>query len=353
MSGRDLLIVAGGRREHASTRHRLRNYLPFLDADGLTYSFLEYRGAGLPSAVARTAGRLRLLAELALPARAHRVVLIQKLLLPAALVRRWRRAGIRVVFDFDDALFAPWPGDRPARAERRRRRFDVMLGAVDAVIAGSPPLARYAAGRASTVTTIYPSLERTRFRALPRPGAEGVVVGWVGAGASQRYLRAIEPALELVLGRHPEVRLLVCSARPPEFGPLLRERMRFLPWSEENEVAAVGAFDVAVSPMGEDPWSQARGGRVSVLLSMAAGVPVVAAPGGGLDELIVNGESGVIARTEAEWREGLERLVKDPAERSRIGAAARAVVERELWADVLYPKWKAAVFGERVRGLEG
>jgi len=66
-----------------------------------------------------------------------------------------------------------------------------------------------------------------------------------------------------------------------------------------------------------------------------------------LEELIVSGESGIIARTPEQWRDGLERLIRDAEERRRVGAGARLVVDREIWADVLYPRWKDVVFGSK------
>ena len=116
-----------------------------------------------------------------------------------------------------------------------------------------------------------------------------------------------------------------------------------------TDLSAVASFDLAVSPLASDAWSQARGGRVSVLLSLAAGVPVVAAPGGGLEELIAESGSGspglLFARDGSEWIAQIGRLLSDPDERARRAAAARALIDRSIWADVQYPRFRRAVFG--------
>ncbi|HSW29275.1 MAG TPA: glycosyltransferase [Longimicrobiales bacterium] len=361
MSGPRLLVVAGGTRSTASTRHRLWNYRPFLEADGVDLAWIEYRGGRESSFLRALALRTGFVADLLRTAVRRDVVLVQKVLPPAALFRRWKAAGARVVYDFDDALFAhAVTGESEDTWRRRKVRFDRVLSLVDVVVAGSPPLAEYARARAPQVEVMYPSLERARFPAwrtpvaspaAPSPAAGGdpggrVVVGWVGNDQSQIYMRALEPVLSDVLKVRPHVRLAVCSSVPPALGPGLARRLDFIPWSEEAELSAAASFDLAVSPLGPEPWSRARGGRVSVLLSMASGVPVVASPGGGLDELAGKDGGVVFADDPGTWRTQLGRLLDDATERRRLGHQARAVVDAGIWADVQYPRLKRILFGD-------
>ena len=357
MSGRArrVLVVAGGTRATASTRHRLWNYRPFLEREGVELDWIEYTGGRLESAAAALSARLRFLWELGRRAGERDVILVQKVLPPIPLVRRWRRAGARVVYDFDDALYERFEwGETEVQAAQRKRRFDAMLAAASHVTTGSPPLADYARGLNAAVDVFYPSLERARFDALPaRRTGGGPVIGWVGNDQSQIYLKALEPVLADVMARHPGARLRVCSSRLPDLPTLPADRVELVPWSEAGELAAVASFDVAVSPLASDKWSQARGGRVSVLLSLAAGVPVVAAPGGGLEELAKGDPRGQaepglqFARGADEWRARLDGLLSDPGERERRGRAARALIDSSIWADVQWPRFRAVIFGER------
>jgi glycosyltransferase involved in cell wall biosynthesis len=320
--------------------------------------WIEYRGGREASLFRALAHRVAFLTDLVRTASGRDVVLVQKVLPPAALIRRWKAEGARVVYDFDDALFARAVTGESERTWRRRKtRFDRVLSLADVVVAGSPPLAEYARQRAGRVEVMYPSLERARF---PGPagekasggagdgenrGPQQVRVGWVGNDQSQIYLRALAPVLARALGPRPQVRLAVCSSVPPALGPELAPRVDFIPWSEAGELSAAASFDLAVSPLGDEPWSRARGGRVSVLLSMAAGVPVLASPGGGVGEL--TGEDGgvVFAEDPETWHAELTRLLDDAAERRRLGIRARATIDAAIWADVQYPRLRRILFG--------
>ncbi|MDP2956152.1 MAG: glycosyltransferase family 4 protein [Longimicrobiales bacterium] len=343
-----LLVVAGGLRTTASTRHRLWNYRPFLEADGADLTWIEYGGGRESSFLRALALRVGFVRDLLRTASHQDVVWVQKVLPPAYFFHRWKASGARVVYDFDDALFArAVTGESETTWRKRKARFDLALASADVVVAGSPPLGDYARGRGAQVEVMYPSLERSRFpdrTRAPRP-AGGEVVGWVGNDQSQIYLRALEPVLVDVLRDRPGVRLAVCSSVRPALCPELLERLDFIPWSEDAELTAASGFDLAVSPLGHEAWSRARGGRVSVLLSMAAGAPLVASPGGGLTELA--GEDGgvLFADNPETWRRNLVRLLDDAGERERLGRQARAVVDRGIWADVQYPRLKEVLFG--------
>ena len=348
---RRLLVVAGGTRATASTRHRLWSYRPYLERDGVSLTWVEYTGGRIESPAAAFAARARFVLALARNAGAREVVLVQKVLPPITLLQRWRRRGCRVVYDFDDALFERFElGETEARAARRRRRFDAVLDEASHVIAGSPPLAEYARRRNPSVDIFYPALKRERFRTLARPKESGgPVIGWVGNDQSQVYLQALEPVLAAVMTAQPDALLRVCSSGLPALPTLPRDRVQLAPWSEQRELKAVASFDVAVSPLASDPWSQARGGRVSVLLSLAAGVPVVAAPGGGLEDLVRHAgqsEPGLVfARDGSEWSDHLTRLLANRDERVRRSVAARELIDQQIWADVQYPRFKRAVLG--------
>jgi glycosyltransferase involved in cell wall biosynthesis len=67
---------------------------------------------------------------------------------------------------------------------------------------------------------------------------------------------------------------------------------------------------------------------LAILEAMAAGLPVVAEARGGMPEIVVNGENGLLAHSIEEIGDLLRRLRDDVALRERLGRGARATAER-------------------------
>jgi len=77
--------------------------------------------------------------------------------------------------------------------------------------------------------------------------------------------------------------------------------------------------------------SRSEGLPLSILEAMSAGRPVVATRVGGVPELVVDGETGLLvpAGDPSSLAAAIERLLEDPALRERLGAAGRArIAER-------------------------
>jgi glycosyltransferase involved in cell wall biosynthesis len=117
-------------------------------------------------------------------------------------------------------------------------------------------------------------------------------------------------------------------------------------WSEGAEADDIAAADIGISWVPDDLWSRGKCG-LKVLQYMAAGLPVVANPVGVQAELVRHGESGLLARTPAEWVEALRLLAADPALRRRLGEAGRRRVEAEFSVAAGAARWLAVLGGLR------
>jgi glycosyltransferase involved in cell wall biosynthesis len=89
----------------------------------------------------------------------------------------------------------------------------------------------------------------------------------------------------------------------------------FTSWRKDMNAVYAGLDIVMLTSLNE-------GTPVSIMEAMAAGKPVLSTNVGGISELITNGESGLLASTEAELVAGLSNLVKDARLRKTLAARA-------------------------------
>jgi glycosyltransferase involved in cell wall biosynthesis len=106
------------------------------------------------------------------------------------------------------------------------------------------------------------------------------------------------------------------------------------------------AFDVFVLP------SRVEGLPVALLEAMALGKPIVATPAGGVPEVLVDGESGLLVDIgdEVGLAAAVVTLLKDPDLGRRLGARARQVVQERFSAQTMaqsYLDVYRAVLGEK------
>lgn len=256
------------------------------------------------------------------------LLFIQKVILPAPvrLLLRWRR--IPVIFDFDDAIFTTEVQGRGqnwlARWKERRntRGVPAMLGFCEKAIVENDYTGTYAA-RFCPVAKITGPVDTSLFKKSARNGQQKVVLGWIGSATSVQYLKLIEGPLRRLALQYPEVAVRVIGANGWGLPGIEVETKD---WSLEEESKDLADFDVGLMPITEDPWTLGKGGY-KLLQYMASALPVVASPVGINSEIVEEGETGFLARSEGEWEERLTRLIKDASLRERMGSRGRAVAE--------------------------
>ncbi|WP_244483293.1 glycosyltransferase family 4 protein [Mesorhizobium sp. 1M-11] len=129
----------------------------------------------------------------------------------------------------------------------------------------------------------------------------------------------------------------------------LADRVQLPGWVGPDEVAAlIASADVLVLP------SFAENLPVSVIEGMASGLAVVATPVGAVEDILTDEQNGLLVPPGdvAALTKALTRLVEDPALRTRLGEAAKAVHRERLeiapFAMALQRVWRDAASGTRL-----
>lgn len=197
---------------------------------------------------------------------------------------------------------------------------------------------------------------RERIRAAFGLPADALVVGVVAQLIERKrhgWLLAVLPGLVREL---PQLRVLCFGQGPLEqrlkaelVDRGLTQHVTFAGFRADLPRLVPG-FDVLAHPASRE------GLGVALLEAASAGVPVVACDVGGVPDVVEHGHTGLLVPADdaGALRGALARLLRDRAERARLGAAARAHVERRfnvaglveshvsLYAEVLNPRAAAA-----------
>jgi glycosyltransferase involved in cell wall biosynthesis len=156
----------------------------------------------------------------------------------------------------------------------------------------------------------------------PTYGIDLLLRAFTGLLGGSRLSAADIDCRLLIVGDGPQHRALLVLAR--ELG--IDGRTEFIGAVPHVEVPGLlRRFDVYAAPSRRESFG------VAVLEASACALPVVVSDAGGLPEVVVDGETGLVVPRESvpALQGALERLILDATLRERLGRAGRARVERE------------------------
>jgi len=331
---RRVLFLSGAPRS-AGHVYRVEHAVAALAAEGWQASWLPLDDAGVPAAVGE--------ADLVT---AFRATWGESL---AAVRERCTALGIPLVHDIDDLVFDPaviasgqiafidrLPEERrqswlTAAALHRR-----AIAASDACVVTTAALATAAAVVVPRVYVLRNGLSAAMLAAAlqargnPQPSASDgrLRLGFAsGTPTHHRDFATIAPALADLLAQRSDVDLIIVGhfdlAAVPELVPHAA-RIEVRPAVSLLELhAEVARFDINLAPLEMDnPFCEAKS-PIRCTTAALVGVPSVVAATAPLVAAVVDGETGLVARSLEDWTTMITRLLDDPVGRTALGEAAR------------------------------
>ncbi len=251
------------------------------------------------------------------------------------LTRKLARA---IIYDVEDNIISEQKLDQSDHPDSLIRRLKgtgkakFLIRTADHVITSSPFLNDYclAINTNKACTYISSSIDTDRFLPTNRYSNDTpVIIGWTGTFSSKIYLDLIAPIFQKLATR-VDFTLKVIGNFEYDLPGVTLEVVQ---WSAEHEVRDLQTFDIGVYPLPIDDWVLGKSG-LKAIQYMAFALPCVATEVGTTPMLIESGVNGWLVRSDEEWLEALESLVRDPALRKKLGQAARkdAVAKYSLHA---------------------
>jgi len=272
-------------------------------------------------------------------ARSFDAVILQRKLLDPSDTRLLRTNSRKLFFDVDDAVFFH---NRPVNLLVRWRqwhRFLAITRAADRVVAGNSYLADYFRAKGTAVTILPTLVDPAHYAVKQHAPTPTPRLVWIGSRSTLPYLQQCLPAIRCAADKIPGLTLLTIADATVPWPGLPIEH---IPWSEGAESQSLLHGDIGIAPTPLDRWTRGKCG-FKIVQYMAAGLPVIASPVGMNADLVTQNETGLQARTPAEWTAAIIDLATNIDRRHAMGQAGRARVEHQynldrgtdVWADLL------------------
>ena len=344
-----LLVLPRYGRLGASSRMRFYQYLPWLEAAGISITAaplfsdgyvqgLQQNTKNLFEAARAYAGRLQAL----LSSRRYDLLCIEKEALPwlpAWFEKALLSGAVPYVLDYDDAVFHYYDQHRNPVVKALLGNKHPTLIRDAMVLAGNDYLAEFVrragAMRVEVVPTVI-DLERYPPVTNKAAGGQGLpCVGWIGQRATAAFLIPYAPLFKRLaadgLARFSAIGIDAQSLGLP---------MDSVPWTEQTEAKSIAGLDIGIMPLLDAPFERGKCGY-KLIQYMACGLPVVASPVGVNRQIIEHGVNGFLAETHEEWEYALRTLLADAGLRQRMGRAGRLKVEQQYCLQVTGPRLAA------------
>lgn len=229
-----------------------------------------------------------------------------------------KRTNAKLIFDLTDALW-----------RRNLRKSWIFLEEIlqisDAIFSENEYVSEYGKRYNKHVFSLAACTQTEKFdeyRKTIAPRTDNkVILGWIGSESTKNAIFSIiRPLQQLCANYHEvELRILGCSEG------ILKNKLKNIRftslyrYSEDDMIREAVSMDVGIFPPPVDLVDYRIRGALKGMIYMSAGIPAVCFNAGDSAKIITDGINGVLVNTEDEWYTKIERLIKEPLLRKRIG----------------------------------
>jgi len=230
--------------------------------------------------------------------------------------RLLRQSTKKLIFTFDDAIFAKSDG---SRSTGRENRFAHTIPLCDHIWAGNSYLAGKALPLNKNVTIIPTTLDVKKYDIQVQKPPSTLDLVWIGSSSTKKHLLTALTALETAATSIPSLRLKIIADFSLESEKL---EVISIPWSADTEAQELASAHIGIAPLPDNPYTQGKCG-LKVLQYMATSLPVISSPTGANKDIVTPDTTGFLADSDQEWIDAIIKLAQSPELRDKMGAAGR------------------------------
>ncbi|MEJ7587429.1 MAG: glycosyltransferase [Ferruginibacter sp.] len=227
----------------------------------------------------------------------------------------------KIIYDFDDAIWIESVSEQNSVAGNFKNSGKVkeICKWAYKVSCGNQYLCDYA--RQYNRNVIYnPTCVDTekQHNLLANHDVERITIGWTGSFSTLAHLDIVQSTLRQLLRKYDFDIKIISNQRPSLDLP----NVKFIQWSEENEVPELATCQVGLMPLTDTEWNEGKCG-FKLIQYLSLGIPAVSSPVGVNKVIIEDGVNGYFARTDSDWYNRIEELILNPELRKIMGRAGR------------------------------
>jgi L-malate glycosyltransferase len=256
---------------------------------------------------------------------------------PPVLEWIWAKAGKKIIYDLDDAIYmgVTSPANRFLKCLKFPGKVKTILRLSKHVITCNEYLADYAAKYNKNITVIHTSVDTEKFKPEIKEGDRTVTIGWIGSHTTTKYLEGLRDVFRRLSLKH-QFKLKIIGAAGREMRIAGIEVIN-KDWNLEDEIEEFRSLDIGVYPLPDNEWTSGKTGFKTIQY-MSVGIPSVVSDAKPNRVMVEDGINGFLVRTDDEWVARLSGLIEDPALRKKIGGAGRRTVVARYSLEVNAPK---------------
>lgn len=243
----------------------------------------------------------------------------------------------KIIYDFDDAIWVSMASASNPGAASLKCTWKVanICRMSYIVTVGNDFLGDYARQYCKDVRLI-PTVVDTELQhnILKNHEDKPLVIGWTGTYTNFHNLDSVTPVISKLEKKY-EFTFLIIADKDPCFKDI---NYTYIKWNLNTEISDLLKIHIGIMPLKK---SDVELGKCAfkAIQYMSLGIPAVVTPVGANAVIVQNHINGIWADSPEEWYTAIEILLNNAAQRSKIGALARAHIENKYSVRATYKQF--------------